>query len=148
MEVRTSDGEVFVLEEALYRQSVLLRGVKEVGEGEVSLLVDAETMRRIVEFMEKHREDDVIPEDYDPLDILFTDYDKEFTQVENTFLFRLTAAANYLFMPLLLELCCKTIAEALKEKTSEEIKTYLSIPHDEHTKEEIERIWKEYRWIN
>lgn len=152
MEIVTSDKVRFVLQKGLYSQSILFRNIEEVASGKVDapveILVDSATFSMIVEFMEHHEKDEPVPEDYDPFDILFSDYDREFAQVENTVLFKLTSAANYLFMPFLLELCCKTIAEALKEKTSEQIKRYLEIPNDDHTKEDLEKICNDYKWIS
>ncbi|KAI5185872.1 S-phase kinase-associated protein 1 [Nematocida homosporus] len=148
MNVTTSDGRQFRLSEKMYRQSILLRHLAEetnVPEGGPELLVEGEVFEKIVEFMRSHEEDAELAEEYNVVDVLLSDFDRAFIEVDNLMLFKITAAANYLHMPLLLEICCKVIAEALKEKTTEEIRRYLSIPKKGARDEAA--IQKEYKWI-
>ncbi|OAG28921.1 S-phase kinase-associated protein 1 [Nematocida displodere] len=151
MDVVTKDGTKFHLAPELFRQSVFLRHLSEEAsipsEG-VHLLVDSDVFRKILVFLENHSSDPEVSEDYDAFDVMLNDFDREFVEMDNVLLFRVTSAANYLHTPLLLEICCKVIADSLKEKTTDEIKKYLAIPNDIHPKEEETAIQKEYEWIS
>jgi len=149
MNVVAKDGAKFLLTEKMYRQSILLRNISDcvaVPEEGVKVLVDSDVFSKITEFMIGHENDPEIHEEYDTFDIIINDFDRAFVEVERDLLFRITAAANYLNMPFLLELCCKVIAEALREKTTEEIREYLSFQEGVAIEEE-ESARKEYDWI-
>ncbi|KAI5192428.1 S-phase kinase-associated protein 1 [Nematocida minor] len=150
MNVLTRDAIKYTLSKKHYQQSILLCNLAEetvIPESGVEILVDSDVFKKIFEFMESHMDDQEMPEDFDTHDVLFTDFDEGFfLSIEKALLFRLIAAANYLNMPLLLELCCKVIATSLKEKTTEEIKRYLDIPV-RNVKNEV-NVQKEYKWID
>ncbi len=61
-------------------------------------------------------------------DLKFFDYVKLEDEEERNKLFQIILAANYLCNENLLNLGCKKVAEYLKGKTSDEIKTFLGIP--------------------
>lgn len=148
MRVTTRDGKEYVLEEKLYRQSILFRHLAEetdVFDTGVSILVDADVFAKVVEFMEAHKSDKELPEEYNTFDVMFSDFDRVFMEMDRTLLFKVTSAANYLHVPLLLELCCKFIADRLKEKTTEQIKQYLSIPVDDV--QNTNDVKQNYKWI-
>ncbi|KAI5191047.1 S-phase kinase-associated protein 1 [Nematocida sp. AWRm77] len=149
MKIITRDGAKYYLAESVYRQSVLLRHISEevtIPEEGIEILVYSDVFEKILEFMNSHASDGEVSEDYDTFDVMMTDFDKQFVEMDPTLLFRVTSAANYLNMPVLLELCCKVIADSLKEKTAEEIKKYLSITESGTVKDE-ESVRKEYQWI-
>jgi S-phase kinase-associated protein 1 len=54
-------------------------------------------------------------------------------------------AANYLDIKPLLDLGCKTVANMIKGKSTEEIRTALNIQHD-FTPEEEEQIKRDNKW--
>lgn len=151
MEIRvtTRDGTKHILGRKLYEQSILLRDLVDeslVLDGGVGILVDSDVFKKIEEFMASHSGDSPLKENFDTHGLVFTDFDEGFfLMIDKTMLFRIAAGANYLNMPLLLELCCSVIATSLKEASTEEIKKYLSIP-GEHIKNEI-NVQKEYKWI-
>lgn len=150
MQIITRDGAKYYLAERVYRQSVLLRHLAEevtIPEEGIELLVDADVFEKILEFMNSHANDDEVSEDYDTFDVMLSDFDKVFVEMDPTLLFRVTSAANYLNMPVLLELCCKVIADSLKEKTTEEIKKYLAVAETNTVKDE-QSVQKEYQWID
>lgn len=73
------------------------------------------------------------------------EWDKEFLSVDQTTLFELILAANYLDMKKLLDDCCKTVANMIKNKSPEEIRKTFNIKND-FTEEEEEQIRKENEW--
>ncbi|KAI5171099.1 S-phase kinase-associated protein 1 [Nematocida sp. LUAm3] len=142
----SENGTEHIISCKMARQSILLRCLideTEISEEGVPLPVSSEILEKIIEFLLSHEEDKELPMEYDPFDPLPTDFDRIFLQTNQKILFQIAKAANYLHIPLLLELCCKTIAETLKEKTTEEIREYLAI-EQEHTNTSAA---KEYGWI-
>jgi S-phase kinase-associated protein 1 len=93
--------------------------------------VDGETFEKIREYMIYHTEhpnehidyrgDDKTCEDVGP-------WDREYCKaMNNDLLFRVIMAANYLAMPDLLTLTCKTVASMIKGKTPEQIREVLAL---------------------
>ena len=82
---------------------------------------------------EEKRTDDIIP------------WDAEFCQVDQSTLFELILAANFLDIKALLDLTCKTVANMIKGKSPEEIRKLFNIKND-FTPEEEEQIRKENAW--
>ena len=72
-------------------------------------------------------------------------WDLEFTKVDQSTLFELILAANYLDIKELLDLTCKTVANMIKGKTPEEIRKTFNIKND-FTPEEEEQVRKENEW--
>lgn len=72
-------------------------------------------------------------------------WDAEFLKVDNITLFELVRAANYLDIKSLLELTCRTVAEIIHGKTSEQIRQAFKIAND-FSPEEEEEIHKENQW--
>ncbi|KAH9385836.1 S-phase kinase-associated protein 1 [Nematocida major] len=142
--VETRDGKVYRLEKAQYEQSTLLRElVESVGSFErASILVESDVFERIISFMDAHSGESL--EEVSG-EVLLGDFDEEFLSVESALLFRITSAANYLCMPLLLEMCCQVISRSLREKSAEEIKAYLDVP-SRSVGSDV-NVQKEYRWI-
>lgn len=78
---------------------------------------------------DEKRTDDIIP------------WDQEFCKVDQSTLFELILAANYLDIKPLLDVTCKTVANMIKGKTPEEIRKTFNIKND-FTPEEEEQIRK------
>nr|CAD1818947.1 unnamed protein product [Ananas comosus var. bracteatus] len=72
-------------------------------------------------------------------------WDAEFVKVDQTTLFDLILAANYLNIKGLLDLTCQTVADMIKGKTPEEIRKTFNIKND-FTPEEEEEIRRENQW--
>ena len=66
-------------------------------------------------------------------------------KVDNSTLFDLILAANYLNITQLLDLTCEKVAEMIKNKTAEEIRSHFNIKND-FSPEEEERLREEHRW--
>lgn len=88
--------------------------------------VTKETLDKVIEFC-KHHVNDPLPEIEKPLtsnnlaDIV-PEWDANFIEVEQSTLFNLILAANYLDLPPLLDLACAKVASMIKGKTPEEIR--------------------------
>jgi S-phase kinase-associated protein 1 len=74
-----------------------------------------------------------------------TGWDSEFIKVDQALLFELILGANYLDIKGLLDLTCKTVANMIKGKTPEEIRTIFNIEND-FTPEEEEQVRRENEW--
>eukprot|EP00270_Netrium_digitus_P015881 TRINITY_DN561_c1_g1_i4.p1 TRINITY_DN561_c1_g1~~TRINITY_DN561_c1_g1_i4.p1 ORF type:complete len:147 (-),score=29.84 TRINITY_DN561_c1_g1_i4:417-857(-) len=72
-------------------------------------------------------------------------WDQDFVRVDQSTLFDLILAANYLNIKGLLDLTCKTVAEMIKGKTQEEIRQTFNVK-DDFTPEEEEEIRRENLW--
>jgi S-phase kinase-associated protein 1 len=72
-------------------------------------------------------------------------WDKEFANVDQTKLFELILAANYLDIKNLLDLMCMTVANMIKGKNPEEIRATFNIEND-FTPEEEEEVRRENQW--
>ena len=66
-------------------------------------------------------------------------WDQEFCMVDQCTLFEIVLAADYLDIKALLDLSCKTVANMIKGKTTEEIRKEFNIKND-FTPEEEEEI--------
>lgn len=72
-------------------------------------------------------------------------WDTEFCKVDQSTLFELILAANYLNMKSLLDLTCFTVASMIKGKTPEQIRETFGIEND-FTPEEEEEVKRENQW--
>ncbi|XP_074302334.1 SKP1-like protein 1B [Silene latifolia] len=72
-------------------------------------------------------------------------WDVEFVKVDQSTLFDLILAANYLNIKSLLDLTCQTVADMIKGKTPEEIRKTFNIKND-FTPEEEEEVRRENQW--
>lgn len=79
------------------------------------------------------RSDDIIP------------WDRDFCNVDQSTLFEMILAANYMNIQPMLDVTCKTVANMIKGKTPEEIRKTFNIEND-FTAEEEEAIRKENEW--
>jgi S-phase kinase-associated protein 1 len=73
------------------------------------------------------------------------EWDKKYMEVDQDMIFDIILAANYLDIRPLLDLGCKTIANMIKGKTTEQIRELFGIQND-FTPEEEEQIRKECEW--
>ena len=70
----------------------------------------------------------------------------EFVNVPLKMLFDLILTANFLDYKFLLDICCKAIAEMIKEKTPEEIKKIFGVEGN-FTEEEKQQVLEENPWL-
>lgn len=72
-------------------------------------------------------------------------FDAGFVKVDQTILFELILAANYLDIKGLLDLTCQAVADIIKEKTPEEIRKVFNIEND-FSEEEEAAVRRENQW--
>ena len=153
VKLQSSEGtEVEVPLEYAHQSVTIKNMLDDIGEEETAIPlpnVSTKTLNKIVIYMKYHAEnptpitdekkderrtDDIIP------------WDKDYCNVPQEDLFELILAANFLDIKPLLDLCCKTVANALKHyKDPEDIRRYLNIKND-FTPEEEETARKENEW--
>ncbi len=110
--------------------------------------VSGETLARVVEYCNYHyaisvsKEDEtaVATETAKEIEL----WDEQFCKMELQSLFQLILAANYLEIPSLLDVTCKTVANMINGKTPDQIRETFNIP-DDLTEEQKEEMYKEYR---
>ncbi|TVU29580.1 hypothetical protein EJB05_21154 [Eragrostis curvula] len=158
----SSDGESFeVREEAIGAASVMIKGVLDEGcatdDGIPLPNVTGPILGRVLEYVNKHfDEPDPFKKDGDdsvaspPTNISDTSplkhFDREFINVgDDSVLFDLILAANYLNIQSLLDLACQAVVEEIKGKTPEEMRTRFNIVND-YPKEEEEEVRRENAW--
>ncbi|KAF5394836.1 RNA polymerase II elongation factor [Paragonimus heterotremus] len=152
----SSDGEVFDVDVAIARQSVLIKtmlddlGLEEQEDEEPVPLpnVNAGILRKVIQWCTYHRDDPPPQEDDENKERRTDDipsWDQEFLRVDQGTLFELMLAANYLDIKGLLDVCCKTVANMIKGKTPEEIRKTFNIKCD-FTPQEEEQVKKENEW--
>ncbi|KAI0072897.1 E3 ubiquitin ligase SCF complex, Skp subunit [Panus rudis PR-1116 ss-1] len=72
-------------------------------------------------------------------------WDRQFLEVEFPMLFQLVIAANYLDIPRLLHVACKAIANVIRGKSTEELRTLMGIVND-FSPDEERQIRRENSW--
>lgn len=112
--------------------------------------VSGKILEKVVEYCNYHNEHPLVKtETEEKSDEKRTDdiipWDLEFCKVDQSTLFELILAANYLDIKDLLDLTCKTVANMIKGKTPEEIRKTFNIKND-FTPEEEEQVRKENEW--
>ncbi|CAI0413093.1 unnamed protein product [Linum tenue] len=103
-------------------------------------------LAKVLEFCKKHQHhapDRQSDADSDAEEL--KKWDAEFAKVGQDTLYDLLMAANYLNIKDLLDLICQTVADIIKGKKPEEIRSYFKIKND-FTKEEEEEIRRENQW--
>merc|ERR1719182_855056 len=114
--------------------------------------VSEKTLSKVIEYCKHHTDSRAkgpaaSPSDAaaDPKEDEEKQWDQEFVKVDNSTLFDLILAANYLNISRLLDLTCEKVAEMIKNKTAEEIRVHFNIKND-FTPEEEEQVRKENEW--
>ena len=104
-------------------------------------MVDSQTLVKVIEFLKYHQraEDESVDENERAV------WDKNYTKVDDETLFNLILAANYLDIKPLLDLTCKAVADEIKGKSPEEIRSRFNIKND-FTPEEEEEVKRENAW--
>jgi len=146
----SGDEKSFKIDEKAAKMSMTIKLLLEdVGNEENIPLpnVQSAILSKVIEYCEKHKNDDPPVENADAApseDEGDLDFCKEFDQAT---LFEMIKAANYLDIRSLLDVTCKTVANMIKGKTTEQIRATFNIEND-FTPEEEEAIRKENAWCN
>ncbi|VVB00832.1 unnamed protein product [Arabis nemorensis] len=139
--LKSSDGQMFEIEEEVALQSQTIAHMVEDGCVDAIPIsnVSGEILAKVNEYCKKHVDGGGSEEE---LKI----WDQEFMRnINQSTLFYLILAANYLNIKSLLDLTCQTVADMITSKTPDEIRTILDIKSD-FTPEEEEKIRQENQW--
>ncbi|KAJ7537390.1 hypothetical protein O6H91_11G004200 [Diphasiastrum complanatum] len=145
VELRSSDGQMFEVDEAVAFQSQILKNlIEDIGKDSAVPLpnVTSKILAKVIKYckyhVDLHKSGDKKPKE----DL---DWDADFVKVDRATLFELIMAANYLNIQSLLDLTCQTVADMIKGKTLEEIRKTFNIKND-FTPEEEEEVRRENQW--
>ncbi|ORZ32092.1 Skp1 family, dimerization domain-domain-containing protein [Catenaria anguillulae PL171] len=159
VKLTSSDNETISVDKQVAIRSVLLKNIIEdtgdAGDDDAIPIpipnVTARVLKKVIEYCEHHKndplpepEEDEVAEERRRSDDI-DEWDAEFINVEQEMLFEIILAANYLDIKPLLDLGCKTVANMIKGKTTEEIRKTFNIQND-FTPEEEEQIRRENEW--
>ena len=140
--LESNDKTVFSVDVEVAKKSITLRdlmmnyGIEETGDEDgdpIPLLhVDAANLEKLLHWAEEHKDDPPAPIDdetkYRTDNI--SDFDKEFFNMDQAALLQLIHAANFMNMPDLLLVACRTVANIIKERDVKEIREYFNIEND------------------
>ncbi|CAL9042681.1 unnamed protein product [Musa banksii] len=145
--LKSSDGEVFEVDEAVAMESQTIKHMIEddCAENGIPLPnVTSAILAKVIEYCRKHVEASAAAaskssdDGSKPTDEEIKSWDAEFVKVDQATLFDLILAANYLNIKGLLDLTCQTVADMIKGKTPEEIRKTFNIKNDFTPEEEEE----------
>ncbi|KAJ7296970.1 hypothetical protein O6H91_12G082300 [Diphasiastrum complanatum] len=148
VELMSSEGHIFEVEEAVAFQSQILKFViEDTGKASAVPLpnVTGKILAKVIEYCKYHLD---LHKSSDEKAISEEDvkaWDADFVKVDQETLFELIVAANYLDIERLLDLTCQTIADMIKGKTPEEIRKTFNIKND-FTPDEEEDVRRENQW--
>jgi S-phase kinase-associated protein 1 len=156
VKLMSSDGEILEVLTSIASKSVTIDNMlNDIGDNAddnpVPLPnVSSTILKMVIKYVTYHKENDVkqLPEgqqDIAPKTSNIEPWDEEFCKVDQSLLFELILAANYLDIKPLLDLSCKTVANMMKGKTPDEIRKTFNIKND-FTPEEEEQVRKENDW--
>lgn len=146
--IQGCDGPKFKISEQAAQQSELLKNLisnlgynNNTSEKEPIPLanVQAEILEKIVAWCEHNRgEPKPVRDESVPLQVTIPAWDERFLDVDNSQLFDLLVAANYLDIERLMLYACKKVALMAKGKSPEEMRKIYAIPTDEEDEQEAE----------
>lgn len=112
--------------------------------------VSSAIMKKVLAYVEHHKNDPPLPEDYEQRireNSSLDPWDESFLKVDQATLIEIINAANYLNIKTLLDVSCKTVANQIRGKSVEEIRSLFNIVSDFKPEEE-EAIRKENEWLS
>merc|ERR1719465_331752 len=151
--LKSAQGELFEVEEAVASSSTLIKNmVEDSGTDEEIPLPNVKTavLSKVLDYCKFHK-DEPAAEIQKPLksanlaECGIREWDVEFVDVEQEILFEIILAANYLDIKALLDLTCAKVASMIKGKTPEEIRKQFNIVND-FTPEEEAQVREENKW--
>ncbi|CAN4126602.1 unnamed protein product [Withania somnifera] len=147
--LRSNDDDEFEVEEAAVIQSEMIKNMIEDGCATSVIplpIIDSKTLTKVIEYLNKHITKD---EKEDPVEIGEEDdlkeLDEQFLNMNLEELFDVIMAANYLNIHGLMELCCQSAADRLKNKSVRAVREMLKITND-LTEEEEQEIINDAPW--
>uniref|UniRef100_A0A1A9WZ39 S-phase kinase-associated protein 1 n=1 Tax=Glossina brevipalpis TaxID=37001 RepID=A0A1A9WZ39_9MUSC len=153
IKLESSDGEIFDVDVKIAKCSGTIRtmledcGMEDNVNAIVPLLnVNSAILRKILVWADHHKDDPLPAEDDENKRTYHISlWDADFVKVDQSTLFDLILAANYLDIKSLLHVTCKTVANMMEGKTPEMIRKFFNIPND-FTPAEKEQLGAENEW--
>ncbi|GAU38150.1 hypothetical protein TSUD_263740 [Trifolium subterraneum] len=147
--LKSSDDETFEIDEAVALESQTIKHMIEDNCADDTGIpipnVTSKILAKVIEYCKKHVEVASSEEDKTRNEDDLKAWDLDFIKVDQATLFELILAANYLNIKNLLDLTCQTVADMIKGKTPEEIRTVFNIKND-FSPEEEEEVRRENQW--
>ncbi|KAK1348126.1 hypothetical protein CWI38_1146p0030 [Hamiltosporidium tvaerminnensis] len=148
--IKTTDDQIIQIPIEKAKRSFFLSSVLQhtIIKNYIETPISSNTLALVLSFLDFNTIE--LSANYCPTEIRFTERDKLFlVPLTISQLVELSCAANYLDIPVLLEITCKTIAERLKDRTLEEIKDMVSVSRDEALNEqESKEIQRDFDWMS
>ncbi|KAM7256416.1 hypothetical protein ACFE04_012157 [Oxalis oulophora] len=150
--LKSSDGETFVVDEAVALKSQLIKHMIEdnCADNVIPLPnVTSKILSKVIEYCKKHVETTTSSSSSSSSkasdDKSNINWHADFVKVDQTILFDLILAANYLNIRSLLDLTCQAVADMIKGKTPEKIRKTFNIKND-FTPAEEDEVRRENQW--
>ncbi|CAJ0768873.1 12277_t:CDS:2, partial [Entrophospora sp. SA101] len=150
--LKSNDEVEFTVNVLAASRSVLLKNmIEDIGDTDQVIPlpnVKETVLRKVLEWCEYHAKDSHLFDDHDDAHkklIEIDDWDQKYLDLEHDMLFEIILAANYLDIKPLLDISCKNIANMIRERSPEEIRSMFNIQND-FTQEEEDQIRKENEW--
>ncbi|XP_010920060.1 SKP1-like protein 14 [Elaeis guineensis] len=141
--LKSSDGEEFEVESLVANQSEMIKGMIDAGcvQSRVPLPnVLGSVLAKVVEYWNRHGGGGKEEEEKQLME-----WDKEFAKLDRDELFDLINAASFLNTKPLLDLCCQTVADTIKDMSVPDVRDYFGIESD-FTPEEEAKIRNDNKW--
>ncbi|KAJ1922209.1 hypothetical protein H4219_000071 [Mycoemilia scoparia] len=170
IKLQSSEGSILEVSQDVIKQSKLIKSLLADCDGPPNEAiplpnVNGPILARVIEFCKHYQNDPQrlamnsslsnnksfeFNEEYDDINVQrtienVTEWDHEFFKVDQGTLFDLILAANYLGIPPLLDLACYSVANMMKGKSVEEIRSTFNIKSD-FTPEEEEMVIRDNSW--
>ena len=152
MKFKTSDGQVLEVESRIMMQSDFVKNmVEDLGETEEEIPLNDVTydiLVKVVEYLQHHVDTpDMTDAEFEAFKLNddMDPWDEQYFKVDQATLFEIIKAANFLACKRLLNCGCKTVANMIKGRTTEEIRELFGIENDFAPGEE-EKIRNENYW--
>lgn len=155
--ITTSDGKKYNVPKDVITKSVTVKNMLEdfdtLGQSGAPIPlpnVNSKIFEKVLEYCTYHHEHPEIKNKEQSNQMTGTklelsEWEKEFVNVDNSILFEVILAANYLDIKPLLDMTCKTVALMIKGKSPEAIRQTFNIKND-FTPEEEEQVRKDNEW--
>ncbi|KAG2321116.1 hypothetical protein Bca4012_055875 [Brassica carinata] len=148
--LKSSDNESFEVDEAVALKCETIKHMIEdncTGDGIPLPNVTSATLAKVIEYCKKHAEAAAGDREIygSKEDIALKAWDEDFVKVDQPLLFDLILAANFLNVPGLLDLMCMAVANMMRGKTVEQIRTIFHIKKD-YTEEEEAEVRADNAW--
>jgi S-phase kinase-associated protein 1 len=107
--------------------------------------VKGNILQKVIDFCQYHEQHKDVDVNNEDKFLEVTKWNQEFVRIEQAELFELILAANFMNIKNLLELCCQSVANMIKGKSPEQIRSTFGITNDFTEQEEAE-VKRENQW--